>query len=183
MKTFVVKHRADEILRLRRSPNRAAMKAFVLKRRTDEMVVAAAMLALAAFGIAASLFGALASPDAEGFWQNFVGGIALLAMMTLPIWLLQRWRAMARPAVTPEGIRAFRWTNFLLFSLWLLGLGIVALGLGINITGQASLEANVAVGLLIAYVAGWGLLVFGVFRRPSFLARWLPGRGFDAKTR
>lgn len=159
------------------------MEAMVLRRRMDEIAVFASLLALTGIGLGAALFGAIASPDAAGFWQNFVGGVALLAVMTFPIWLLQRWQSMARPPVTPEGIRAFRWTNLVLFCLWVAGLGIVILGLGINVTGQASLAANVAVGLLIAYVAGWGLLVFGVLRRPPHLARWLQGRRFGAKTR
>jgi len=183
MRAFVLERRAVEFFRLKRTPNRQAMQPFVLKRRTDEMVVAASMLALAGLGVVASLFGAVASPDAAGFWQNFVGGVALLAMMTLPIWLLQRWQSMARPPVTPEAIRAYRLSGLVLLVLWILGLGLVILALGVNVTGQASLAANVAVGLLIAYVVGWGLLVFGVFRRPSFLAHRFRGRGFGARTR
>ena len=156
----------------KRPPDALAMSDFVLKRRWDELAVLAFLLALFALGILSALLGALASPDGSAFWSSFLGGGVLLAAMTLPIWLVQRWQSAARPVFAPDKVRTFRLTRLALLVLWLVGLGIAVLGLAINVRTQAPLAADLAVGLLIAYMAGWAFLVVFTLRRVARRRGW-----------
>jgi len=157
-----------EVSLAERRSDRTAMADFVLRRRFDELAVLMFMGALLGLGLLSALMGALAAPDASGFWANFLGGIALLAAMTLPVWLVQRWQSLARPALSPERVRAFRLTRLALIVLWYVGLAIAAIGLVINFQTQAPFLANLAVALLIAYMAGWALLVLLPLRKAMF---------------
>ncbi len=159
------------------------MRAFVLKRRAEETVVVAFLIALFGLGLVGSFLGGLAAADAAQFWQNFVGGIALLVVMTLPIWFLQRWLSMARPSTVTARLKEIRRISLVLLVLWIIGIGIASFGLAINVSRNASIEANVAVGLFIAYLAGWGLLVFRVLSGVPLPAERLRLPWFGAKTK
>jgi len=164
----------------KRTANQMPREGIVWRRPADGIVVTGVMIVLLGLGVLSAVLGALATGDAARFWQDFGAGVALLAGMTLPIWFLQRWQSIGRPVVSPEKMRTFRQARLALLALWLFALGTVSVGLAMNLQNQAPLEANLAVGLLIAYIVGWALLVFPTLRRPSVvvrpIARWFTAR-------
>ena len=147
-----------------RTEDERAVQHIVLKRRADEVAVRVVMIALLGLGSLSAVLGALASGDATRFWQDFLVGVVLLIALPIPIWFLQRWQATGRPVVIPERQREFRRMRLALIGLWLFGVGTVSVGLAINLRDGAPFAANLAVGILIAYMAGWGGLLVASLR-------------------
>ena len=170
-----------EIAVSKRSPDQVAMADFSLGRGLDEIAVFGFMVALLVLGFLSALLGAVSAGGTSRFWESFLGGVALLAMMTIPIWFVQRWQAMARPVFSPQGVRAFGRARIALLVLWIYVLAVAGVGLVINFQTNASFEATLAVGMLIAYIAGWGVLLLLTFRKSAARAgrparRWLSVR-------
>ncbi len=148
--------------------DRIAMRGFVLRQWRGETLAFGFILLLAGLGIAGSLLGAMGAADTKGFWQNFVGGVAVVGLMSIPLWFAQRWLAAGRRMPSAEHVRKLRRTNFVLLALWVIVVGIAAVGFAMNLRANAPLESSAALIVFIAFITVWAFLVLRIlWRLPS----------------